>query len=56
MTVKPHHILEKKWADGRINKIMEWEKSEDKVIYEKGMYIRRYNGWVIKKTDGAEWW
>ena len=26
------------------------------MIYEKGMYIIRYNGRVIKKTDATEQW
>ena len=43
MTLKPHHILEEKWADGRINEIMKQVKGENKVIYEKGMYIKRYD-------------
>ena len=54
MTLKPHHILEEKWADGRISEIMKWEKGENKLIYEKGMYIEGYYEWVIKKADGVE--
>ena len=56
MTLKPHHILEEKWADGRINEIMKKEKDKNKEVYEKGMYINGYNGWMIKEADGVEWW
>ena len=55
MTLKPHHILEERWADGQINEIRGWKKNNNKVIEEKGKYIGCDSEWTVKWTDGVEY-